>query len=605
MSDIRRGNLWVVLVGAALALAGTLLFLFLRADAYEPARYFGSLAILRQIKQSDAQWEVQVLRSRMGINLDYDLLVDPLSEMDSNWQRLEQRLADAPLHNPERWERSKELYRTALEEKSGLIEAFKSHNAILRNSLNFLPTAEDDVQNLISDQRSSMVLDTTSGYVFDALLSTMEYSQVTTDEKAEDIQLGLQKIEEQKAGLSPDIGSAIDLFSAHVRTVLSEQKQVNALLNQIAAVPVATRLDALIEVLSGEQLAAAAQDQVSHRYLLVFAAILAALLLFLGYWLLRSYAQINRMNKALQAANDELERRVQVRTHELQRAQSELVAAARHAGMAEIATNVLHNVGNVLNSVNISADLVARRVRNSKALGLARAVEMMTAHQEDLGAFISHDEKGKLLPGYIAQVSEALSSERESIVNELEQMTRSVNHIKEIVSTQQSYAGPSSIVEPISINELMDDALRMQSDSLVRHQVEIVKEYDDLPEVVLDKHRTLLILVNLISNAKQAMSAQEDRPRRLTLSVQLGASSLTIRVRDNGEGIEQANLTRIFAHGFTTRKDGHGFGLHSCALAAIEMDGSLRVESDGPGMGACFTLEIPMKKRGLAHGQPG
>lgn len=273
--------------------------------------------------------------------------------------------------------------------------------------------------------------------------------------------------------------------------------------------------------------------------------------------------------------------------------------------MAEIATNVLHNVGNVLNSVNISADLVARRVRNSKALGLARAVEMMTAHQEDLGAFISHDEKGKLLPGYIAQVSEALSSERESIVNELEQMTRSVNHIKEIVSTQQSYAGPSSIVEPISINELMEDALRMQSDSLVRHQVEIVKEYDDLPEVVLDKHRTLLILVNLISNAKQAMSAQEDRPRRLTLSAQLGASSLTIRVRDNGEGIEQANLTRIFAHGFTTRKDGHGFGLHSCALAAIEMDGSLRVESDGLGTGACFTLEIPMKKRGLAHGQPG
>ena len=58
--------------------------------------------------------------------------------------------------------------------------------------------------------------------------------------------------------------------------------------------------------------------------------------------------------------------------------------------------------------------------------------------------------------------------------------------------------------------------------------------------------------------------------------------------------IPAASLGRIFTLGFTTRKDGHGFGLHSAALAAAEMGGSLVAESDGLGQGATFTLELPM-----------
>ncbi|WP_172436129.1 ATP-binding protein, partial [Pseudomonas ogarae] len=274
-------------------------------------------------------------------------------------------------------------------------------------------------------------------------------------------------------------------------------------------------------------------------------------------------------------------------------AQTQLAAAARQAGMAEIATNVLHNVGNVLNSVNISADLVTRKLRTSKALGLGKAVQMMNEHAEDLGDFISHDEKGKLLPSYLNQLVDALAIEQQSMTEELGQLSKSVDHIKEIVAAQQSYAGTSSIAETVQIKELIEDALRMNAGIIAARQITVVRNFAETPLLLLDKHRVLLILVNLIKNASRAMDDKPELAHQIILQSEMHqGDSLVVKVIDNGEGIAPENLTRIFAHGFTTRKDGHGFGLHSCVLAAMEMGGSLEAHSDGPGTGATFTLKL-------------
>ena len=272
--------------------------------------------------------------------------------------------------------------------------------------------------------------------------------------------------------------------------------------------------------------------------------------------------------------------------------QAQLAAVARQAGMAEIATNVLHNVGNVLNSVNISAELLTRKLRTSKAQGLGKAVQLMNQHADNLGDFISKDEKGKLLPGYFNQLVEALATEQQSMTDELEQLSKSVDHIKEIVAAQQSYAGASSIAETVQIKELIEDALRMNAGILAARQINVVRHFADTPPLPLDKHRVLLILVNLIKNAGSAMDDRPDLSPRITLESEIQGDTLIVRVIDNGEGIAPENLTRIFAHGFTTRKDGHGFGLHSCVLAAMEMGGSLEAHSDGPGSGAMFTLKL-------------
>jgi C4-dicarboxylate-specific signal transduction histidine kinase len=256
---------------------------------------------------------------------------------------------------------------------------------------------------------------------------------------------------------------------------------------------------------------------------------------------------------------------------------------------------VLHTVGNVLNSVNVSAELISDKVRASESAGLARAVALLDAHQHDLGDYLSRDTRGRLLPAYLKQLAQTLAEERQGVLDELTALTKSVKHIKEIVATQQSYAGTASVVESIQIRDLVEDALRIDTGGFAGHAVRIEREFGDVPALMLDKHRVLLILVNLISNARHAMSGAPDAPHRITVRVQVVGDRLQVAVADTGEGIAPENLIRIFAHGFTTKKDGHGFGLHSCVLAAKEMGGTLNAHSDGPGSGATFTLELPIQ----------
>jgi signal transduction histidine kinase len=181
------------------------------------------------------------------------------------------------------------------------------------------------------------------------------------------------------------------------------------------------------------------------------------------------------------------------------------------------------------------------------------------------------------------------------MIAELAQLTRRIDHIKEIVATQQSYAGNSSVLEPGSLRELVEDVVRICDVSLSRHHIKLVKEFSDAPQMPLDKHRVLQILVNLINNAKQALDAGTNRPPQIILRLKIvDDRCVRVEVEDNGEGISQDNLARVFEHGFTTRVDGHGFGLHSCILAAHEMGGDLTAQSAGPGKGALFILELPL-----------
>jgi C4-dicarboxylate-specific signal transduction histidine kinase len=263
------------------------------------------------------------------------------------------------------------------------------------------------------------------------------------------------------------------------------------------------------------------------------------------------------------------------------------------AGMAEIASNVLHNVGNVLNSVNVSASLVTGSVKQSKAANLAKVVVMLQEHEHDLGTFITTDSKGKQLPAYLAQLTEHLLAEQKAAADELDQLCGNIEHIKEIVAMQQTYAKVSGIKEIIDLNELVEASLQINEGTLNRHQVEVVREFEQVPPINVEKHKILQILVNLIRNAKHACQDSERQDRRMTVRVINGEDWIKISVIDNGVGISPENMTRIFNHGFTTRKDGHGFGLHSGALAAKDLGGSLSARSDGPGRGAIFTLALP------------
>jgi signal transduction histidine kinase len=271
-----------------------------------------------------------------------------------------------------------------------------------------------------------------------------------------------------------------------------------------------------------------------------------------------------------------------------------LVDLSRRAGMAEVASGVLHNVGNVMNSVNVGAAVTRDSVQALPVEGVTRACELLDRNAGRLADFLGSDAIGRKLPEYLRKLGAALGDEKRAIIAQLDQLTTHLEHMKKIIAAQQTYAKVNGVTEVCTLEEIAEAALSLSEGVLRNHRIEIVRNYEKLPPVLIDRHQIMQILVNLISNAKHALEASDVAERRLVVGLAKVEGGLRIEVRDNGVGISREHLAKIFNHGFTTKKQGHGFGLHNCANAAQQMDGSLTAHSDGPGKGASFVLRLPM-----------
>lgn len=304
---------------------------------------------------------------------------------------------------------------------------------------------------------------------------------------------------------------------------------------------------------------------------------------------------IQERDKALKHAQEVLETRVRERTRDLEQASLELAQSSRLAGMADVATSILHNVGNILNSINISISVVNDRLNASRINNLSRAINMLLENKDGLDGFLTTDEKGKLLPDYLAKATAILVEDNQFLSAEVVKLRDNIDHVKEIVSMQQNYATTKGTIERVSVEDILSAALQVHEISLKRHEIAINVECDGRLTLLTDKHKVLQILVNLISNAKHAMKKGQSERRVLTIKVaKESPDHLTIAVMDNGIGISAENKRKIFQYGFTTKKTGHGFGLHASANSAKEMQGGLMAESAGLGQGATFTLRLPL-----------
>ncbi len=270
-----------------------------------------------------------------------------------------------------------------------------------------------------------------------------------------------------------------------------------------------------------------------------------------------------------------------------------LVDASHRAGRAEVATGVLHNVGNVLNSVNVSASLLRQRIEASPVSYLVQASATVENNKDDLGTFFVNDRRGKHFPQLLAQLSLSFQKERNAQLRELESLSDNIDHIKEIVSSQQTSAKRGGFKFQITPEELFEDALRMNDSELRWYSAKIIKDFSAAPVLIVRKHDVIQILVNLIQNAHQAIELAGMVDGEIRLSIRELDRQVAFQVQDTGAGIDPENMCNIFKHGFTTKVDGHGFGLHTCANTAQELGGSLSVESEGLGKGATFTLLLP------------
>jgi len=353
---------------------------------------------------------------------------------------------------------------------------------------------------------------------------------------------------------------------------------------------------------------------------IVWRSSLALLLLGLGaWWLLRSDTRLQlelrdrlATQEALRKAHEELESRVLERTRALRlevaerrRVERELVSAnaltyaiSHRAGMAEVANSVLHNVGNVLNSANVSALILYEQHKTTSLKDFPLAISLMTAHQNDLAQYLLQDPQGRQIPDYLKLLAEVWEAEYANAIKELEQLMLSMQHIKEIVARQQSLSGQGGLKVRMNLKDELRDAISFLAVQLKESEIEVALQVGDAVWWTGDRIKLTQIILNIVMNGQQAiMASVEKNIRKLQIQVsQSHDHTLRIDFTDNGIGMTEATLNGLFSYGFTTKENGHGLGLHASAVAAHEMGGTLTAHSDGMYLGSTFSLTLPIDR---------
>ncbi|MEO5970686.1 MAG: ATP-binding protein [Bdellovibrionia bacterium] len=307
----------------------------------------------------------------------------------------------------------------------------------------------------------------------------------------------------------------------------------------------------------------------------------------------RKNRELDKSNRNLENYKNNLERTVDERTKQLRAVQQSALENAHMAGMAEIATGVLHNIGNTINTVNIANEVLIESINASEISTIIQASNIMSGHRDNLLEFITHDPKGILLLNLFMEAGKVFEQEQKSLLREALALQQGLTVVKEAIAMQQDYAGTGLHQEEIQIPSFLEDVLRLEAASFDHHKVEVRKDLSDTGPVVIQKNKLLNVVINLFRNAREAMEDLPESDRVLTIRTFEEGEYIAIEVKDMGVGMDSKILKMLFTQGFTSKKNGHGFGLHSAANAMAELGGSIKADSPGPGKGAQFTILLP------------
>lgn len=348
----------------------------------------------------------------------------------------------------------------------------------------------------------------------------------------------------------------------------------------------------------------AAQFWWSAWFYTLLTIIVGSILIYLYVEHGRKVISVREENDKLKEENERLEEELAERTKEvesnieqLEKAEAELAEKSRKAGMAEIAAGVLHNVANVLSSVNSSNTFIKDTAKNSNVDGLIKANQLLRDHIDHIDQFIFEDPKGKKLLKYYLKLEEPLKKERDDIVSQSERLDEKISIINDVIIAQQSHAGSVRNTSETSLTDIVEITLSLQDDLADQDSLNIIKDLKATTPVIAERSKLIHVLVNFIKNAVESMEENHPENKNLTIKSWEDSYKVYLSVTDNGSGIKDENLDKIFAHTYTTKKKGHGFGLHSSANYMQEMGGKIEVVSQGVGKGTTFTLVFPIVRR--------
>jgi len=592
----------LIQIGALIGvLALVLAFLYAKTRSYDAAAYFENEALLRQLRQVDAQWELDGLRSKIGVNTNYDPLTDPLLTLERLQREFDEKGAEAGAGADSGASKARDALHQTIAQKTDLVEQFKSHNSILRNSLAFISIAADDVQRRVSDalasrRGDSAALATVALETNRVLLDLLKYNLSAADDRAAAIRADLERIDERGRGLPREVAASVEIFLAHAHTILREHKTVGDLLNAISAVPAGARIDDLSDRLNKWQQEATAQAQEYRSYLLGFSAVLIVLIIYFAYRLIGSYAEIARVNDELKQTNEGLEEKVTARTAELSKAlddlkesEAQLIQNEKMSSLGQMVAGVAHEINTPLGYVKGNLEIVDSRMEQIERVeGLCSDVAHMLSTEGAKAA----DFRERMQTVFDA----ANAIRKLGLAKELKDLVKDgvygLGQIDEIVANLRSFSRLDRAANTkFDLHEGINSTL-MIAHNLLKDKAEVRREFGEIPRVLCSPSQINQVVLNLVTNAAQAL---DERGVITITTARHDEERVRIEVADTGHGIPADVLPKIFDPFFTTKDVGKGTGLGLAIVRKIidQHGGTIDVRSE-VGKGTCFTIVMPI-----------
>lgn len=623
MSDLFRRVLYTLV---SLCAIGILVFLFVKSQEFSIEHQQSVAEKLRDLRQLDADMDAGVLRTNVGLVGDYDPLAAAVTSMLATTGALESEYQWQGA-DPSLLQRIKQQ----VEEKTGLVDRFKAENAVLRNSLRYLPTIRDEVITIFGnyhdkkglgkdlEARVDGIFQSTLRYSLFSDLGVQQSAEKGTGSSGGAIEAALNELDEivnvALQGIATEVASGkeeavtlannldqVRTFVSHSRAVLRQGALVTQRMEEIFAIPLVQSIGVMSDAVQESTLANLADAERYQIYLLAYAAVLLLVIFYFAIRLALSYRLISSANKQLQVANETLEERVEERTVDLERAlqdlklsESHLVQSEKMASLGQMVAGVAHEINTPLAYVRSALETIESNVMTSPLRSFVAASERL------VGAMQQGEASNEELSSRFSEASGALDSLGGEGLVLFDEMGALINdgiygadQIKELVLNLRNFSRlDKEKVAVFQVEEGIESSL-MLAKSVVKNR-QILKNYGGVPPVSCSPSQINQVFLNIITNAVHA--TQEESGTISIDTFQDSPGFVQIRISDNGTGIDAEHLTKVFDPFFTTKDVGKGTGLGLSIVYKIvrEHGGDITVDSV-LGQGTSFLISLPIKQ---------